>query len=252
MYPILARYGSIFIYSYTVVMAMGIIGGIGLINWSTRRIGLPDWVDALLVLLLAAVIGGRAGFLFSHWAYFQQQPQEAWQFWQGGLSYQTALLAGLLALAGWTFVKKRSFHRYASAFAPAFILVAIFGWAACWFEGCAYGRETIISMLSADLPDEYGVFSVRYQTQSAGVLLLSAVFLFILWHQKHQPYRYVFWMALAAVSLSHLLISLMRGDPVAAVGQVRLDTLFNAVLAAVSLLLLQYERRKSRDKLEIS
>ena len=46
MYPILARYGSLFVYSYTVVMAFGIILGIILINRSAQHIDTPDWFDA--------------------------------------------------------------------------------------------------------------------------------------------------------------------------------------------------------------
>jgi phosphatidylglycerol---prolipoprotein diacylglyceryl transferase len=246
MYPILARYGSLFVYSYTVVMAAGIISGIGLIGWSARHIQLPDWFDALLVIMLAALIGGRAGFVFSRWDYFREQPHEAWQIWQGGLSYHAALLAGILALAGWAIVKKHSFYRYAATFAPALVLVSVFGWLACWFEGCAYGQVTVLSIMSADLADEYGVFAVRYQTQLAGFLLMLGTFLFILWYQKRRPDAYVFWMVIALVSLVHLLLSLVRGDPTIAMGSLRMDTFLNALLAAVSLLLLQYMRLKDK------
>jgi phosphatidylglycerol:prolipoprotein diacylglycerol transferase len=246
MYPILARYGSLFVYSYTVVMALGIIVSIGLINWSSRQIHYPDWFDALLVVLLAGLVGGRTGFVLWRWDYFQDQPSEAWQFWLGGLSYHTALLAGILALMGWAAVGRRSFYRYAALFTPAFVLVTVFGWAACWLEGCAYGQETVLGLLSADLPDEYGVFAVRYQTQLAGILLTLAAFLFIAWYQKERPHRYVFWMALAVVSLTHLLIDLWRGDPTLAMGRLRLTTLLNALLVLISLLLLQYERLKGK------
>ena len=247
MYPILARYGSIFVYSYTLVMALGIIVGICLISRSSRRIDVPGWFDALLLVLLVGLIGGRAGFVLSRWYYFQEQPSQAWQIWQGGLSYYAALLSGILALALWVGVGKRSFYRYAALFAPAFVLITVFGWIACWLEGCAYGQETVLGWLSADLPDEYGVFAVRYQTQLAGFLLSLAALLFIYWFQKEWPHRYVFWMALAVISFTHLLIDLLRGDPALAIGRLRLDTLLNVLLVAISLLLLQYERHRRKQ-----
>ena len=246
MYPILARYGSIFIYSYTVVMALGILISIALINWSSRQIHSPNWFDALLVVLLAGLVGGRFGFVLWRWDYFQNQPSEVWQFWLGGSSYHAALLAGILALMGWAAVGRRSFYRYAALFTPAFVLVTVFGWAACWLEGCAYGQETVLGLLSADLPDEYGVFAVRFQTQLVGILLTFAAFLFILWYQKDRPHRYVFWLALALVSLAQMLTGLLRGDEALAVGHLRLDTLLNALLVMISLLLLQYERLKGK------
>ncbi len=246
MYPILARYGSIFVYSYTMVMALGIIVGIVLINRSSRRIDVPGWFDALLLVLLAGLLGGRAGFVLSRWDYFQDQPSQLWQIWQGGLSYYAALLAGIVALVLWAVMAKRSFYRYAALFAPAFVLITVFGWTACWLEGCAYGQETVLGWLSADLPDEYGVFAVRYQTQLTGIILSLAAFLFILWYQKDRSQRTVFWMALAIVSLTHLLAGLLRGDPTLAVGYLRLDTLLNVLLVAICLLLLQYERHRRR------
>jgi len=252
MYPILARYGSLFVYSYTVVMALGIIVGIGLISWSSRHNKVPDWFDALLVVMAAGLVGGRLGFVIWRWDYFQGQPFEGWQIWNGGLSYHAALLAGIAALIGWAVVGKRSFYRYAALFAPAFVVVTIFSWAACWLDGCAYGRETVLGLLSADLADEFGVFAVRYQTQLAGILLTLIVLPFILWYQKNGPTNTVFWLALAAVSLTHLLIGLFRGDQSPASGTMRLDSLVNAVLVLLSLGLLQYERLKNKHTEENS
>jgi phosphatidylglycerol:prolipoprotein diacylglycerol transferase len=252
MYPILARYGSLFVYSYTVFMAFGIILGIILINRSTQHIDSPDWFDALLMILVAGLLAGRIGFVLWRWDYFQGRPAEAWQIWQGGLSYHTALLGGILALVGWAAVGKRSFYRYAALFAPAFVLVSVFGWTACWLEGCAYGQETVLGMLSADLPDDFGVYAIRYQTQLAGILLALLIFIFILWYQKDHPHSYVFWLALAMISMTHLLTSLLRGDPTLIMGHLRLDTLINALLVAISLLLLQYERIKGKQAEENS
>lgn len=247
MYPILARYGSLFVYSYTVVMALGIITGIGLIQRSSRKDLAPQWFDALLLVMVAGLIGGRFGFVIGRWDYFQEQPSEIWQFWQGGLSYQAALLTGILLLLAWAAVARRSFYRYAALFAPAFLLVTLFGWAACWFEGCAYGQETLLGLLSADLPDDYGVFAVRYQTQLIGFLLTLAALLFILWYQKERPDPEIFLLALAAVSLAHLLTSLLRADPTFILGSLRLDTLLNGLLLLFSLLLLQYTRHRRKQ-----
>ena len=247
MYPILARYGSLFIFSFTVVMALGVIIGIGLLNWLAKRKPAAGWFDVFLVLMLAALIAGRVGFIISRWDYFRDQPFQAWQLWLGGYSYHTALLGGLAALIIWAAVTKRPFYRYAALFAPALIMITFFGWAACWMEGCAYGQETILGLLTADLPDEYGVFAVRYQTQLTGMFLALTAFLFILWYQKDRPEQLVFWMALAIVSLIHLAVTLFRGDPTFTVGVWRLDTLLNVLLAAISLTLLQYERRKSNQ-----
>lgn len=243
MYPILARYGSIFIYSFTVVIALGVVMAVVLTARLERRRTAPGWFDALLLVFVCALAGGRLGFVWGEWAYFQEQPAEIIQLWQGGFSYHGALLAGLAALALWAAFSAASFYAYAALFAPGLALVLISGWIACWFEGCAYGRKALPGPLAADLPDEFGVFALRYQTQLAGFFLALGAFLLILWLFKRLAPPALFWSALLSLSVAHLLPSFYRGDPLPALGPLRVDILLDLLLAAaalVALLMVQY------------
>jgi phosphatidylglycerol:prolipoprotein diacylglycerol transferase len=198
-----------------------------------------------LVSLVAGLVGGRIGFVWAQWSYFQERPQEMWQVWQGGLSYHGALLAGLVALWAWSVVghKRAAFTAYATLLAPSFALGHAFGWLACWLEGCAYGREAVIGPLAADLPDHFGVYALRYQTQLLGIGLSLLVFLLVLgWRRRRSPDS-SFWIALSGISLSRAAISLLRGDPVPHLNGLRADTLLDALLALVALLLWLYQAR---------
>jgi phosphatidylglycerol:prolipoprotein diacylglycerol transferase len=245
MYPILARYGSIFIYSFTVILALGVVLATLLTARLERSHPAAKWFDALLVVFTAALVGGRFAFVIGQWAYFQERPSEIWQIWQGGLSYHSALIAGLTALLLWTGAHGCSFYTYGALFSPGLALVIAFGWLACWFDGCAYGRETVIGPLSADLPDEFGVFALRYQTQLTGLLLSLAAFIAILWLFKRIRLAAAFWSALLLVSIAHLIPGLLRGDPVLMIGSLRLDGLIDGMLIAGSILMLQYSMRQA-------
>jgi phosphatidylglycerol---prolipoprotein diacylglyceryl transferase len=245
MYPILHRYGPFFLYSYTVVMIVGGVLAVGLTWWQLRQRSAPGssassaqaqakglyaipalqttWFDGILVLLAAGLVGGRVGFVIGAWDYFQLHADEAWQLWQGGLSYHGALLAGGVALGIWSFWKCSVFRMPYSVFlnhslglyAPGFALLVIFGWGACWLDGCAYGQETVPGWLAADLPDAYGVFAVRYQTQVGGMLtgLVGLLLPWGLarWLRMGNP-AWLFGLTLLLVSLGHLLVGLGRGD----------------------------------------
>ncbi|MFO7537225.1 MAG: prolipoprotein diacylglyceryl transferase [Chloroflexota bacterium] len=233
MYPILHRYGPFFLYSYTVVMIVGVLLVVGLTWWRIRLdqskgpYATPalqsTWFDGILVLLLAGLVGGRIGFVIGAWNYFQDHPHEAWQIWQGGLSYHGALLAGGVAFGLWSFWKSSVFHLPYAVFrnyslglyAPGFALLVMFGWGACWLDGCAYGQETTLGWLAADLPDAYGVYGVRYQTQMGGIFT-GLVALLLPWGLAHwlrvgNPV-WLFGVTLLLVSLGHLLVGLGRGD----------------------------------------
>jgi phosphatidylglycerol:prolipoprotein diacylglycerol transferase len=248
MYPILARYDSIFIYSFTVVLALGIVLAVLLTARLARTHPAPSWFDALLVSFSAVVAGGRLGFVIGQWSYFQEFPAEILHFSQGGLSYYGALFSGLSALFLWTRAHGRSFYTYAALYSPGLGLILAFGWAACWFDGCAYGRETVIGPLSADLPDEFGIFALRYQTQLVGLLLSIIAFILILQLFRRFSAPVTFWSALLLLSTAHLIPGFLRGDPAYSIGPARLDVLFDLILIATSFLMLQYIRWKQNPE----
>jgi phosphatidylglycerol:prolipoprotein diacylglycerol transferase len=237
MEPILARYGPFFLYSYSVVMGVGILAGLGLMAWLDRRETGEhlSWLDGLLAGMVAALVGGRLAFVWANWSYFQGQAHETWLVWRGGLSYHGALLVGLLAFGLWSFWRGRTPANDLGLLAPALALVSASGWFACWLEGCAYGRETVYGFLAADLPDSFGVFALRYQTQLLGVILsLVALALILALRRRARPGQ-LFWFALLLLSAGRLAVSLLRGDAMPLLGTFRLDTILELALVIIAL-----------------
>jgi phosphatidylglycerol:prolipoprotein diacylglycerol transferase len=214
MYPILGRYGPFFLYSYTVVMAIGLACGIGLTAWLERRDGghHPGWIDGLIVAMFAGLLGGRIGFVIANWAYFLEEPGQIGLVWLGGLSYHGALVAGALGLLAWAVWKRQPRAQLFDLFAPALVLVSAFGWLACWFEGCAYGRETTFGPLAADLPDSFGVFALRYQTQMMGLILCLLIFPAIIALRGRLRPGWLFGFTLVLLSAGRVIVTLFRGD----------------------------------------
>ncbi len=244
MIPILTRFGSSFLFSFTVVLGCGILFSVALTHWLADE-RQPQWWDAWLVIMVCAWLGGRLTFIAVNWDYYGQRPSEIWQLWQAGQTYHGALLAGLAGLWGWCWWRRRPFFTYAALFAPALALVTAFGWAACWFEGCAYGAETTLGPFAADLPDEFGVFALRYQTQLLGFVLSMGIFTAVLLLRSHLPPASLFLLALFSFGLSQLGLTLLRGDSVPFVFNLRSDTLLNVCLVLISLILLQYWRSQT-------
>jgi prolipoprotein diacylglyceryltransferase len=221
MRPILFAIGSQFVYSYTVMIGVGLLLAVGLSWWRVRERPYAalqaTWFDAVLIMLAAGLVGGRIGFVIGAWDYFQIHPDEAWQLWRGGLSYHGALFGGVAALVVYSVVSSQNsvVSKYLGLFAPGFALLVAFGWAGCWLDGCAYGQETTLGWLAADLPDVYGVYAVRYQTQVGGMLtgLVALVVPWGLsrWLRVDSP-AWLFGLTLLLVSLGHFLIGLGRGD----------------------------------------
>ncbi|MCA9972649.1 MAG: prolipoprotein diacylglyceryl transferase [Anaerolineales bacterium] len=249
MAPVLGRVGPFLIYGYTAALSLGFVLGVGLTAMLARRLAwarpsLP-WLDAALVALAAALAGGRAGFVLQAWDYYQARPGQIWEVWQGGLTYPGALLGGLLGVGVWLWVGKRPFWPTLGLLAPAVAVVNVSGWLACWLEGCAYGRETVLTgspwrdWLAADLPDTYGVFALRFQTQLLGGLGALLVLLLLLWLLRRSSPVALTAVALLGISLARLPLLPLRGDaPSPAAGWLDVG------VAAAGLLLLQWAWRR--------
>ncbi|MCP4419178.1 MAG: hypothetical protein GY805_21390 [Chloroflexi bacterium] len=244
MYPILTRLGPFFIYSYTAVFSIGF-----LLSWAVARRqaatqALSGWQDTALATLIWGWVGARFSFVLLNWDYFAERPSQLFQLWQGGLTAYGGLAVGLLGLWLWTRWQKRPFLRYANFFSAPFLLLIITGWAACWVEGCAYGTETVLGPLTADLPDTFGVFAVRYQTQLLGILLNLTVFGFLLWGQRRNGNGRFFPITLLSSSLIHFSITFLRSDAVPMLAGWRLDSWLALLFAILAGFLLQYGRLK--------
>lgn len=260
MNPIVTRYGAFFLYGYTVWLGLGLAAALALTALLNRRRGLPGWVDGALAAAAGALVGGRLGYILLHRDYFAGQPEQTWQVWRGGLTYYGALLGGLLTFWLWTRLDKRArgaAGRYADLLAPGLALLVVFGWLACWAEGCAFGRVVgylgpLFPLVAGDLPDDYGIFDLRYQTQTIGALLSAGVFAAALWASvrvlsplSRSPGA-LFWLTLAALSLKRAVVALMRGDAVPMVGAYRADLLLDLALTGVSLVALLLTVRRGR------
>ena len=248
MAPIWGRYGPFFLYGYSVVLGLGVLAALGVTALLARRRGplppiplpvggvrvgsaadegvsgpLPNplpvgegtsgWLDGALAAGGGALLGGRAVFVWLNAAYFAENPAEAGQLWLGGLNYHGALLGGLAALWLWARLSGRPFRRYAGLLAPGLALLVAFGWAACAVEGCAYGRAAAPGLWAGDLPDDAGVYALRYRTQLAGALGALLVFAGACWAAGRVRPATLFWATLSGLALVHGVVALGRGDP---------------------------------------
>lgn len=246
MYPYLFRTPWFFIYSYTAVFLIGILISIGITTHINKKLTVSGWFDGWLVGMAGAIIGGRLGFIWLSREYYQERPSQL-GLWHGGISYHAALFGGLFVLGMWCWGWKRPLFPHLNLFAPALTLLSAFGWFACWLEGCAYGAETTLGPFASDLPDAFGVFAVRYQTQWLGIATSLLIFAFAMWQIKRQKTNNLFGWVLLTLSLSHLGITFLRGDTVAMLGIFRIDTLLDSILVLISLILLKYTQNTNNN-----
>lgn len=98
-------------------------------------------VSAMLtIIMLAAVAGARAGYVWEHWAEFSQKPLEIFMLQHGGLMFYGGLIGAWIAVTGYALVTHRSVMQVYDISVSALPLGHAIGRLGCFFNGCCYGR----------------------------------------------------------------------------------------------------------------
>jgi len=196
-------------------------------------------IDAGLIALLAGMIGARIGYVGTHWSYFSQRPDEAFYFWQGGLSWAAGAFGALIGLGVYVLLSRHSFWRLVDALAIPAAIVASAAWLGCLIDRCAYGIRTAPGLLTPPAPDMIGNIAPRWPTQALGGLL-SLVLIGVLYWLSHLELRpgLLAALSLSFVALIALALSFTRGDPMPVFAGIRFDGLGSAAVLSLGLIAL--------------
>ncbi len=130
---------------WSVLLTLGVLAGAWVGRWQAGRLGL-DARHALTLLLLvvpAGILGARIYYLVFEWERrFEDEPELAWQIWEGGVALHGALAGGLLAMAIYARLRRLDFLRWLDAAALGFpLVVAIARWGD-YFNQQSFGVPT--------------------------------------------------------------------------------------------------------------
>ena len=205
MYP-RVQLGSVTIYTYGLMLALGLAAGILLLCLELRRkrIDPAHGIWIALIVIPAAVVGSKLLFVVEEWRTFLAAPARV-MFSGGGLSFYGGLLAAGLALYPYLRRYRIGLLTLGDAVAPGALLGRGFGRIGCHLSGDGdYGLPTTLpwgtdysrgiyppSNAAAALPDVArafpgGVVPDTTPMHPTGVyeFLLSALLFAVLWRYR--------------------------------------------------------------------
>lgn len=204
-----------------------------------------ETVEQGMGVLLGCLVGGRLGYVWVSWAYYQLHPGEIYQFWLGGLSGMGAALGGVLALPLVAWATKQELARLADRLLPLLVVLNAAGWLGCWFEGCAYGLPAGGAWWGLPARDEWGQVSQRVPVQLLGALLGLAI---PWWVEESLARRFprsapAGWqgaLSLLGLALGWAGLSFLRGDPTLLWNGLRPETWGALALTGISVIALTW------------
>jgi phosphatidylglycerol---prolipoprotein diacylglyceryl transferase len=237
--PVLLRLGPLTLYTYTLLIDLGIAAGLGWLYLHAPEGKAARWLDAGIAATVGGFVGARVLYAVVNSGYYFAHPVEVLRIWEGGLAWAGAAFGGLAGLWFYGLNAREPVAPLLDALALPVALLGLLSWGGCLAGGCAYGREVTPGQLPAwmvvNAPDLYGLVVPRFPTQEIG-LVWSVIALGMVWAMRDRrwPAGAHGLYALSLVALGALFLGFTRGDPMPLVSGVRLDVVGSALMLVVT------------------
>ena len=236
MRRVLFYWGSVPIYSFPVMLYLGIVLGLYAQLYAASLIGLDltHTLGVTLLLLMTALLGARLLFVISNWRAYREHPRRIWQFSEAGASMYGGLLLALpmsLPLLLLFEIPFGAFWDVASFTMLVGITVTRVG---CLLSGCCAGRPTA-GWFGLSLPGHDGVWRRRIPSQILesgwGAIVLAGAL--VLWGRLPVQGA-LFLYSLGAYGAGRILLESTR-DKQDRVSRINLAQAISAGFVAISL-----------------
>ena len=217
MYPILFEVGSVTVYSYGFMIAVGIVAGMSyLVIEGKKEAGLTfDQANKLfLYIFFAAVIGGKVFLFLENPGTYLDDPKRLLTG-RGFVFYGSFLLA--IPTMWWFFRKNRlNAYRMLDVMAITTCLVHMFGRVGCFLAGCCYGLPTDsalgVTYTNAECYAE-PLNTPLFPTQVFEAFYIFLVMLVLLVLKRRRTfYGQLFLCYLILYAIGRSILEIFRGD----------------------------------------
>src|ERR1700740_1925014 len=148
MHPILFHSGSVTIYTYGVLVALGVVLGLAYARRQAPRAGLdPEkvWNMGIYAVLMALLLA-KVWLVFSSRDYYMAHPREIVSIatFESGGTFYGGVLGAILTLVLYSIAQKMPLIAVLDTFAAALPLGHAIGRLGCFAAGCCYGKPTTL------------------------------------------------------------------------------------------------------------
>lgn len=251
MFPVLVNIGPLTIYSFGLLLGLGLLAGTYYVWKNGRAASLPEerLLDVTFLTILGGLIGARTLYVLSNLSLYTEEYLSVLFFWQGGLSFWGGVLGGVITIL----LLSRKFRWPAGQLfdlaAPAFALGGIFGYIGAFLNGSAYGGETGFIW---GVPQQ-GLIGARHPSQILEALLQLLIFVMLLRFRKRAPFTgFLALIYLVSYSLGRFILEFLRGDQTHLTGPFSQAHMISILVGTLALLLLYLRLARLRGSWRVN
>ena len=212
MHPELFHIGSITIYTYAFLIALGTLIAALYTKWRTREeLGIKDLSNNFFyIIFIAGFLGGKVFFYLQNPVYYFHHPKLMLDNFSGGFVFYGSFIF-IIPVVIW-YLKKHKIPLLPmlDILAITTLIVHSIGRLGCFFGGCCYGKPTN-SSLGLVFPTTHGVHV--HPTQLYEITALLCIMLLIFFLKKRQQFKgQLFLTYIILYALARNILELFRGD----------------------------------------
>jgi len=240
MHPLILEWRGIKIFSYPMMLYLGLVFGIVAGNFAANINHLDTYriFVASLILTIPALIGARLLYVILNWNIYKKARGRIWARSEGGAILYGGLIFTLLGSVPTLFFLQIPPGEFWDITTISILVAMIFTKIGCLLNGCCAG-QVMEGFPAAYLPNHAGNWQMRLPSQilEAGwdALLLTGAIL--TWNRL--PFSgALFLMALAGYGLGRFLLEYTREEQDYVHGRLTINHIVSVVIICVSLSIL--------------
>ncbi|MBX2962786.1 MAG: prolipoprotein diacylglyceryl transferase [Cyclobacteriaceae bacterium] len=217
MHPVLFEIGSIKIYSYGFMIAMGVAFAVAYLWWQGKKevkITFDQANNLFLVIFLAAILGGKVFLFFENPTLYLENPKRL--FTGSGFVFYGSFLFAVPTML-WFFKRnKLPVYQMLDIMAVVTCFVHMFGRVGCFMAGCCYGKPTsgFMGVIFTDPACQANPLNTPLfptQLMEAGFIFLVMLFL-LYFRSKKKFHGQLFLLYLMLYATGRFGLEYFRGD----------------------------------------
>lgn len=210
------------VYSYGLMIGIGIIIGVMILNSRAKKRGYDEnsIFNMTIITILSGILGGKLLFIITNLSDFINNPMSFITDFGYGFVIYGAILGGMLAIILYSKMKKWNSLEVFDLAVPSVAIAQGFGRIGCLLAGCCYGAETTSPLYVVFPENSLAVPHVHlHPTQIYSSVFDFALGIFlIIYGRKKKDAGKTFGLYLICYSVGRFFVEFLRDDVRGSVG----------------------------------
>ncbi|HCE46421.1 MAG TPA: prolipoprotein diacylglyceryl transferase [Lentisphaeria bacterium] len=144
MHSVALHIGSLTIYWYGIMAALGFLSAVYLLMLNRKTAGMDaeQITDVAMISMIAGIVGARIFYVVQFWKLYRDNPLSIIRIDQGGLVFFGGFLCAISVLIYYCLRKKLNILKVLDLFGPSLAIGHFFGRIGCFLNGCCYGKPS--------------------------------------------------------------------------------------------------------------